>query len=99
MPFAARPIELTVAEVEELEALRRKKSSTSQGMAERARIVLLAADRLSNQEIADKLDVHRNMVSKWRGRFLKGGVAALRDGPRSGRPQANTPAKFRKVVE
>ena len=99
MPFSARPIELTVAEVGELEALRRKKSTTSQGMAERARIILLAADKLSNQEIADKLGVHRNVVSKWRGRFLKGGVAALRDESRSGRPQANTPAKVRKVVE
>lgn len=99
MPFVARPIELTVTEANELKALLRKKSTTSQGLAERARIVLLAAESFPNQEIADKLGVHRNVVSKWRSRFLEGGVAALRDGRRSGRPQASPPAKVRKVVE
>jgi transposase len=77
----------------------RKRSTTSQGMAERTRIVLLAAEDLSNQEIASRLGVHRNVVSKWRRRFLEGGVEALRDRPRSGRPQATLPAKIRKVVE
>lgn len=99
MPFIAPPIELTIAQANELEALRRKRSTTSQGLAERARIVLLAAEGLPNREIADRLGVHRNVVSKWRGRFLRGGVAALQDEPRSGRPQAIPPTKVRKVVE
>ena len=99
MPFAARPIQLAAAQTDELEALLRRKSTVSQGIAERARIILLAGDNLSNGEIAAKLGVHRNVVSKWRRRFLEGGVRALEDMPRSGRPPVNRPGRIKKLVE
>jgi transposase len=37
----------------------------------RARIVLMAADGLRNDEIAARLDTPRQVVSKWRKRFYE----------------------------
>lgn len=99
MPFTALPIQLSAAKIDELESLLRKKSTIAQGIAERARIILLAGEGLPNAEIAARLGVHRNVVSKWRRRFLDGGIAALQDGTRSGRPPGNPPATIKKVVE
>ncbi|MGB5834573.1 MAG: helix-turn-helix domain-containing protein [Thiohalocapsa sp.] len=65
--------------------------STAQGLARRARIVLLAnGDGWSNQAIAEKLAIHKSDVSFWTKRWLERGsepvVERLRDRPRSGRP-------------
>ncbi|MDP9394078.1 MAG: helix-turn-helix domain-containing protein, partial [Actinomycetota bacterium] len=56
------------------------------GVAQRARIVLLAAQGLPNAEIARRVGVSGPTVLAWRNRYAAGGVAALRDAPRSGRP-------------
>jgi transposase len=56
------------------------------GLAQRARIVLLAADGLPNAEIARLTGTSRPTVVGWRARYDEGGVAALEDQPRSGRP-------------
>jgi transposase len=58
------------------------------GLAQRARIVLLAADGVSNTEIADRVGVSRPTVIDWRARFERNGIAGLDDGPRSGRPRS-----------
>lgn len=52
----------------------------------RAKIVLLAADGLLNTVIAERLDVHVDVVSKWRQRFATEGMDGLVDRRRSGRP-------------
>lgn len=52
----------------------------------RAQIVLLAADEVSNQQIAARLGVCEDTVRKWRGRFAAGRCKGLSDKPRSGRP-------------
>jgi len=57
----------------------------------RARIVLYAADGLSNDAIAARLDTPRQIVSKWRKRFYQRGVAGLSDQPRGGRPPVFPP--------
>ncbi len=57
------------------------------GLAQRARIVLLAADGVSNVEIARLVGVSLPTVSLWRQRYAVGGLAALADQPRSGRPR------------
>ncbi|MET7695975.1 IS630 family transposase [Streptomyces sp. NPDC005483] len=57
----------------------------------RARIVLAAADGLTNGAIARELDVSVNTVRKWRGRFAALGPGGLRDAARSGRPRAYGP--------
>jgi len=54
---------------------------------ERARIVLMAADRLENQEIASRLGITRQKAGRWRNRFADLGIEGIRnDAPRSGRP-------------
>jgi transposase len=57
------------------------------GLAQRARIVLLAADGLSNTEIASRVGVSRPTVIGWRARYQQRGLAGLDDQPRSGRPR------------
>ncbi len=61
-------------------------SSVRAGVAQRARIVLLAAQGLPNAEIARRVGVSGPTVLAWRNRYAAGGVAALGDAPRSGRP-------------
>jgi len=48
----------------------------------RSRIVLAAADGLSNTAIADKLDIHVSSARKWRTRFVTDRVDGLLDEPR-----------------
>jgi transposase len=57
----------------------------------RAKLVLLAASGLENKEIAARLDLPRQVVSKWRKRFFEEGLAGLEDRPRRGRPRAFSP--------
>lgn len=68
-----------------LETLARM-STAPAGLVRRARIVLLAADGVSNTEIAAALRVSRPTVLKWRVRYEESGMAALGDLPRPGRP-------------
>lgn len=57
----------------------------------RAKVVLMAADGLDNDEIAARLDTRREIVSKWRKRFLEHGLPGLEERPRGGRPPAFSP--------
>jgi transposase len=68
-----------------LEALTRS-SSIRAGLAQRARIVLLAAEGLPNAEIARRTGTSRPTVLDWRNRYAAVGLAGLDDLPRSGRP-------------
>ena len=55
-------------------------------MAQRARIVLLAAQGVPNAEIGRRVGVSRPTVIQWRNRYEAGGISALGDLDRSGRP-------------
>src|SRR3954452_20945859 len=81
----AAPLVLREGDRPRLEAMLRS-SSIRAGLASRARIVLLAADGLPNAEIARRTGTSRPTVVDWRARYDAGGVAALHDQPRSGRP-------------
>lgn len=52
----------------------------------RAKAILLAAEGLENKEIGERLDLPRQIVSKWRKRFFEERLAGLHDRPRQGRP-------------
>jgi transposase len=98
----ALPIELSSAHERELTALVRA-HSTPQKLAERARIVLLAASGLGVDETARRLRVWRKTASTWRRRWrdadATAGVAArLSDAPRSGAPATFTPEVVCKIV-
>lgn len=55
-------------------------------VAKRARIVLLAAEGMSNRDIGEIVDLHYNQVGLWRSRYGEFGVAGLDDEERPGRP-------------
>jgi transposase len=71
---------------EELERLTRA-STVPAGLAQRARIVLAAADGVSNTAIAARVGVSRPTVIGWRARYEAEGLDGLRDEDRSGRPR------------
>ena len=48
-----------------------RSSSIRAGLAQRARIVLLAADGVSNTEIAERVGVSRPTVISWRDRYAE----------------------------
>jgi len=54
----------------------------------RSRIILLAADGLSNTAIAHKLDLSRQSVGIWRQRYLRQGIQGLHDELRPGGPRS-----------
>jgi transposase len=58
----------------------------------RAKIVLLAAQDVPVEEIAYRLDTPREVVWKWRRRFLEEGLAGLDERPRRGRPTSFSPS-------
>jgi len=60
--------------------------SVPSGLAKRARMVLLAGDGVPNAQIARTVGVSRPTVIGWRDRYQQGGIAALADEPRPGRP-------------
>jgi transposase len=61
--------------------------SVKAGLAKRAGIVLLAAEGVANQEIADRVDASRTTVIQWRNRYQSRGLPGLEDRDRSGRPR------------
>ena len=63
-----------------------RSSTVEAGLAQRARIVLLAAEGVPNAEIGRRVGVSRPTVILWRSRYESGGIAALGDLKRSGRP-------------
>ena len=79
-------IELTETERAELTKLVRSKR-TSVRLAQRAHIVLLAAQGLQNKDIAARLGVGRVQVSRWRKRYAQSRMAGIeRDLPRGAPP-------------
>jgi transposase len=83
--YVARPLRLCEGDRGRLEAVTRS-STVAAGLAQRARIVLLAAEGVANTEIAERVGVSRPTVNAWRDRYEAGGIAALEDRPRPGRP-------------
>lgn len=85
-------IKLSDAERQELEKRARNQTAEYREVV-RARIVLYAAEGLSNQEIGDRLDTPRKVVSMWRKRYFEQGLTGLEDQPRSGRPARFPPQR------
>jgi len=70
---------------------------TSVRLSQRAQIVLLAAQGLRNKEIAERLDVGRVQVARWRERYIESGLEGIeRDLPRGAPP---TKVDVKKLVE
>jgi transposase len=56
------------------------------GLAQRARIVLLAADGAGTNEIVTRTGVSKPTVIAWKKRYAAEGIAGLEDRPKPGRP-------------
>jgi len=57
----------------------------------RAKIVLMAADGLQNKEIAQRLSLPVQVVTRWRKRFYHERLAGLEERSRTGRPAIQQP--------
>ena len=77
---------LSAQEKGHLDAISRKYTSPYRDVV-RAKVVLLAAEGLQNKHIAQRLDLPRQIVSKWRKRFCTERLAGLRERSRRGRPR------------
>lgn len=78
-------ITLNDSERQSLERLKRGRCVPVR-LAERAAIVLLAADGLESQEIAVELNISRQKAGRWRDRYATHGLAGIeKDAPRPGR--------------
>ena len=89
-PRSGRVVELTGESRDVLEALTRRTTVTV-GLARRARIVLLAAEGIPLDRIGRQVGVDRNVVRLWVDRYRLGGLDALEDRPRPGRPRTFSP--------
>jgi len=61
----------------------------------RAQTILLAAQGLRNDQIGARLNMRREVVSKWRKRFFEEGLPGLDERPRRGRPPVFSPRSRR----
>jgi DNA-directed RNA polymerase specialized sigma24 family protein len=91
--MARRPAEIVLSAEERVELERRAACYTlAHKVVQRAKLVLYAADGLSNVEIAARLDSAPEVVGRWRSRFARERMAGLEDRARSGRPRRFSPA-------
>ena len=95
-----RPLAPLTLTPEERETLDRwvQRRTTAQALAQRARLVLAAADGISNTAIVTRLHITRQTVTKWRQRFLRARLDGLLDEPRPGAPRTIRDADVERVV-
>lgn len=98
MPRHAPSIVLTPEERQSLVSLARA-GTTKQRDHFRARVILLAADGLRNDQIAARLDTQAMTVAKWRNRFISQRLAGLADEPRPGKKPLYTPETERRILD
>ena len=75
-----------------------RRRTSAQALALRSRIVLAAAEGLSNSEIAARLGIHRGTAAQWRSRFVRDRLDGLVDEPRPGRPRTIDDARVVEVI-
>jgi transposase-like protein len=83
-------IVLSSAEQAALEKMARQYTS-AYFMVVRAKAILMASQGLRNDQIAERVSLPRQIVSKWRKRFFERRLAGLENLPRPGRPPAFPP--------
>src|SRR5918993_3595986 len=91
------PIDLSDDEREQLTSWARRRTSAA-GLAMRSRIVLAAAEGGSNTEIAERLELARNTVARWRRRFCEDRLDGVGGEPRPGRPRTVSDARIGKLI-
>lgn len=100
MASRGRPLTPLVLSVEDREVLERwtRRRTTSQALAQRARIILRAAEGAPSKVVAQEERLTPQTVGKWRGRFVERGVDGLLDEPRPGAPRTITDEDVERVL-
>jgi transposase len=100
MAERGRPRQLLSVTDEEREVLERwsRRPKSPHSVAQRARIVLLAADGMANVAVAERVGVNQATVVKWRKRFLDRRLDGLIDEPRPGAPRTISDADVEAVI-
>ncbi|WP_371573262.1 helix-turn-helix domain-containing protein [Streptomyces sp. NBC_01314] len=78
---------VTLTDSDRVTLLSRTRSRTgSRAFAQRAQIVLMCEQGLTDAAVAEGLGISRDMVATWRSRYLADGLDGLHERPRPGRP-------------
>jgi transposase len=91
------PLVLDEEQRRTLEGWARRRTSAN-GLAQRARMVLLSAQGMSNLAVAERLGVTPQTVGKWRRRFIGAGPGGLLDEPRPGAPRSIGDEEVERVI-
>jgi transposase len=94
---AATPLRIAPDDLAELRRWARS-SRLPAVLAQRARILLLAAEAVTNTEIAERVGVSRPTVIACRRRYVRRGLSGLPDRPRPGRPQTVRQARRAEIL-
>lgn len=96
----ARPaVQITLSPSERQLLLENTRPNMQYRIVQRAKVILLAADGLSNEEISKRTDMSFVSVSKWRNRYARHGIVGLKDASGRGRKRRLTHDDILKVVE
>src|SRR6266568_2264561 len=95
--MAKSPFEIVLGGEERAELERRVACYTLPfKVVQRAKMILYAAEGLSNVEIARRLETAAEVVGRWRKRFFEERLAGLEDRDRAGRPRRFPPGAGRR---
>lgn len=75
-----------------------RRGKSEHRLVERAKIILLAHEGKTNQQIAERLRTRTARISKWRQRFGKHRMAGLSDAVRPGKPSKYDEATEKRVL-
>ena len=92
-----QPLVLDKDQKNQLQAIAASRS-LPHGLVRRVRIVLLAAEGMSNSDISERLSMSKPSVGKWRARYLELGIQGLHEELRPGRPRTISDEKVALVV-
>src|SRR5579859_3030535 len=92
-----RPLIISDEQRAVLEGWSRRRTSAN-GLAQRARMVLLSGEGESNVAVAERVGVTPQTVGKWRERFIERGVQGLLDEPRPGAPRTVSDEQVERVI-
>jgi transposase len=95
----AAPLAIDAAQTQQLEALVRA-GTTTQRLAQRCQVILLASHGVANHAIAQHTGLSRPTVLATRAAFVQGGIEALRQRPRRKRGgRVLTPAGEQRILD
>lgn len=98
MSGKASPVTLSTEEKGTLENMANSRTAPYRKV-QRARIILLAAEGMTNTAIAQEVELQRSMVVQWRQRFNAERLAGMEDRPRPGKPRQYSDADRLRVIE